>query len=113
MWDAWTDGRMDDVVATMQPDVTWKPLTRPARSFYRGHAGIRRMREDVARVHGTFHTEMSDLDLLSNGSVACQGVLTVHEEAEPSTLRFEALCLMRDGLIAVVDSYAPADPLPA
>jgi len=107
MWDAWHDGRMDDVVATMDPQVVWTPLTRPALSIYRGHAAIRRLRDDSINVHGSYRTEVDRVTLQPDGSVSARGLLfVVPENAGPYLkFEFEAVCFLRDGLIISIDSY--------
>ncbi|MDQ1478867.1 MAG: hypothetical protein QOE62_4096, partial [Actinomycetota bacterium] len=44
IWDAGEEGRIDDLIATMHPQVVWAPFT-PGELSYSGHDGIRRMRD--------------------------------------------------------------------
>src|SRR5947207_905339 len=41
------DGRIEDVLALVDPRVVWRPVTRPGLSQYEGHPGMVRMIADL------------------------------------------------------------------
>ena len=102
MWDAWRDKRMDDVVATMQPDVVWRPITRPALSQYHGRDGILEMRTDIERLRGTMHIEIDAVRSDSYGIVRSTGFIRFvgDEQLTPFEVRFT----FRDGLISQAET---------
>jgi hypothetical protein len=113
MWEAWADGRIGDALATMDTDVTWTPLTRPALNRYCGHEGVRQLRVDSTRIHGSYRTEVHLFTLQDDGSVTARGLLIIQNVgADPYLkLEFEAVCVLVDGLIVSIDSYEPASRL--
>src|ERR1044071_475903 len=56
-----SQGRADHVRALTDPDVTWRPATRPARSFYQGHAETIGLLADLRAAYGPYRTEIDIL----------------------------------------------------
>lgn len=102
MWDADRDDRIDDLLATMHPDVTWCPMTRPGLSLYAGHEGIRKMREETRTTRGVVRIENDDIWLLPDGTVMSMGRAIDHDRR--LDLIFEAHYTFREGLISKVES---------
>src|SRR5882724_6414936 len=93
MWEAFRDGDMDAVIATMDRQVVWTPLTRPARTLYSGHDGIRRFRADTTAIHGPYRSVADTYTLLPDGSVGVKGRVFVETDGDPFLkLNFEAVC---------------------
>jgi hypothetical protein len=42
------DGRIEDMLALIHPQVMWLPVARPGRSLYAGHAGMIRLVDDLS-----------------------------------------------------------------
>lgn len=110
MWNAECAGRIDDVLATMHPEVTWQPLLRPGRAVFYGHSGIREMRAEVERVLGPPEIVVDDYEMLKDRSVVCRGHAVFRDDRP--VLPFEARFTFRDGLIVSVTSYY-SDPAKA
>jgi hypothetical protein len=106
MWEAWADNRLDDVIATMDPDVSWEPIVRPGLTIYRGHDAIRRLRDDVTRVYGPFRTEVDSYVRKPNGTVRCRGLVVGRGENDTPFIRlaFEARCIVFRGKVLSVDT---------
>src|SRR5258706_10974635 len=66
MWAAYSDGRMDAVVATMHPDIEWRPSVRPGRSVYHGFDDIRRMPADSERAVGSYVLHVDSITSLDD-----------------------------------------------
>jgi hypothetical protein len=105
MWEAWNEDRLDGVVAVMQPDVTWRPITRPGVDA--GHDGIHSLHAEVSNLLGRPRVRLDDVTFLADGTVWCVGE-SVFEGGtrEPFGARFT----FRDGLIARIGSSAAAPP---
>jgi hypothetical protein len=102
MWEAWADDRMDDVLATMDAAVTWRPSTLPSFGRYDGHEGVRRLREDAIRVHGSYWTGAPTLTLQDDGSVRVRA-LVIQDDPDAHMKPTEAVCVLRDGLIVSIE----------
>ena len=110
MWAAYDDGKLDDLIATMHPDVRWTPITRPGRTVYSGHAGMRDMHANIEGVRGKIRVALDQVVLLADGSVLTGGRGVFPAGSDPPSLAFEARCTFLDGLIVSVDSYEPGEP---
>jgi hypothetical protein len=100
MWDAGEEGRIDDLIATMHPQVVWAPFT-PGELSYSGHDGIRRMRDAAHAALGAPEIVIDDITLLADGTVLSRG-RAIAPRRQP--VPFEARCEFRDGLIVGVYS---------
>jgi hypothetical protein len=100
MWDAELHGDIEDVIATMHPDVVWAPFSG-GELTYSGHDGIRRMRDATHAVLGAPEIMIDDVSLLADGTVLSRGH-AIGRHHQP--LAFEARCQLRDGLIVGVYS---------
>lgn len=54
------DGRSDDVIARVHPDVVWRPVARPGLSQYRGHEGMVRFLGDIVAAYGPYRVEVDE-----------------------------------------------------
>jgi hypothetical protein len=109
MWEAWADDRMDDVLATMDSAVIWRPSTLPsALGRYEGHEGVRKLRADAVSVHGSYWTGTPTLTLQDDGSVEVHG-LVIQDDPDARMKPTEAVCVLRDGLIVSIDPCAASD----
>src|SRR5436190_23067654 len=52
------DGRVEDVLALVDPQVVWRPVTRPGLSRYEGHPGMVRMVADLRAAYGRYRAEI-------------------------------------------------------
>ena len=103
LWDADRAGDIDGVLATMHSTVTWSPLSR-ARTLYSGHAGIRRLHEEVNRNRGIRTVAIDDFTLTETGNVICRGHATLRDGETKSVQHFESSYIVRDGLIVSVET---------
>jgi ketosteroid isomerase-like protein len=105
MLEAQRDRRFDDVVANMDPEVEWRPITRPGRALYRGHDGIREMHENDDQFLGARYMTVEDVTLSDDGTVTGHGQLVQPgDDGEPSAVHYEAQCTLEDGLIVSVET---------
>ena len=102
MWKAWQDGPIDDVLATMHPDVIWRPAHRPARSAYLRHDGMRAMRAEIERELGKTDVTIEQIVSDPDGTVRSTGVVkfTGREASSP----FEVHFTFRNGLIFIAET---------
>jgi hypothetical protein len=54
------EGRVSDVLALVDRQVVWMPVTRPALNVYVGHAGMARMVADLQAGYGRFRLDVAD-----------------------------------------------------
>jgi ketosteroid isomerase-like protein len=108
LWLAHREGRIDDVLALVHPDVVWHPLTRPGLSLYRGHDGARAMLADLRSALGEFYVEFDEYDELADGRVVCRGHI-VRSEREPAVPSFECVATFLDGLLVGFESTPRSD----
>jgi len=52
------DGRREAVLALVDPNVVWRPVSRPGQSVYHGHAGMLRFMSDLHTAYGRFRIEV-------------------------------------------------------
>jgi ketosteroid isomerase-like protein len=106
LWEAFGEGRIDDVMELLHPEIEFFPMTRPGRSFYVGHEQTRMMLDDLHRAMGDFRIETSEPEVLDDGTVLVRG-LTIREGTDIPPMAFESVIEFRDGLIARLTSRAP------
>ena len=97
MWLAHNEGRLDDMIATMHPQVEWEPWSRPGLSLYTGHDGIRRMQADVLVANGAYTILLDDVTESESDVVTLKARLVRGEDA--AEIPLEVQIQMRDGLI--------------
>jgi ketosteroid isomerase-like protein len=106
-------GRVDDLLELVSPDVVWTPMTRPGRTRYLGRDGTRDLLDDLHRVYGEFRVELEAVTELDDGTVTVRGrpVRSDHgANAEPVGPQFECLVTLRDGLVVSFDSKVAEAP---
>jgi hypothetical protein len=109
MWLAHREGRIDDMLDLIHPRVLWRPLSRPGRSLYSGHDGIRRMLEDTRAANGNYWLELDDLSEPEPSFVLAKGrVVALDANGEMVALDIEMLIAMRDGLVHEVETLPQA-----
>jgi hypothetical protein len=109
MWLAHREDRVDDMLDLIHPRVLWRPLSRPGRSLYSGHDGIRRMLEDTRKANGNYWLELDDITEPEPNIVSAKGrVVALDANGETVALAIELLIAMRDGLVHEVETQ----PLP-
>jgi hypothetical protein len=106
MCQAWADDRVDDVLATLSPDISWRPSTLPGR--YVGHEGVRRLRKDALSVHGSYWTGVPTFTQHDDGSVTMRS-LVIQDDPDARMKPTESVCVFRDGLIVSIDPCEPTD----
>jgi ketosteroid isomerase-like protein len=52
------DDRREAVLALVDPNVVWRPVSRPGQSVYHGHAGMLRFMSDLRTAYGRFRIEV-------------------------------------------------------
>jgi ketosteroid isomerase-like protein len=110
LWMAQSHGQIEEMLAYIHPDVRWRPLTRPARSLYVGHAGTLDMLADLRASMGEFRMEWEELREQPDGNVIGVGhPVLLTDQGEVAGPQIEGLIEMRDGLVAGLDSRPVGD----
>ena len=102
LWEAWRVGQMDDATATMHPDVVWRPITRPARTEYRGPAGVRQMRLHIEQLRGEMDLRVDEILATEGDTVRATGSVQFPDDADRTP--FAVVFSFRDGLICFVET---------
>ncbi len=98
------------MLALVHPDVVWRPLTRPGRSEYVGHAGTRAMVDDLRRAMGDYRIDFESISELPNGRVLAVGeVVRTTPNGEIRGPRFDCLLTLRDRLVIALESTENTD----
>ena len=98
---AFSEDRLEDVLALTDRDIVWLPQTRPGRSVYTGHAGTAQLMRDARGTLGPFRVVIDHSDFLADGRVRLRGSrVRSAGQAEP----FDLLVTVRDRLVLRVDS---------
>jgi hypothetical protein len=101
LFSAQREGRIDDAVELLHPDVLWQPWFRPARSVYSGASGFRTMLVDAEAAKGPFWFELTAVEAGSSPDqiqVRCRAELVDQSVAVVWVVQF------RDGLICDVSA---------
>ncbi len=112
------DGRIEDVLALVDPQVVWRAVTRPGLSHYQGHPGMVRMVADLRAAYGPFRAEVEDIasDADTVMPARCEVHVTVRVRAVRQTDLGEmpgppirALYTLRAGRVVLMESELEAD----
>ncbi len=55
------DGRIEDMLALVHPQVIWQPVARPGLTMYEGHAGMIRLVADLGAAYGRYRLEVEEI----------------------------------------------------
>jgi ketosteroid isomerase-like protein len=109
LFTAHDEGRIEDMLALVHPDVVWEPQTRPARSTYIGHAGTLAMVDDLRAALGVYRIDYDNVVELADGRILAQGDLVRKTpEGEVRGPRVECVVTLFDGLVIALDSSGRA-----
>jgi len=101
------EGRLDEMLALIHPDVVCYPLNRPGLTMYEGHAGTLRMQEDARRVVGDFQMDYDEIIELADGRVFTSGRLVRSVDGtDGGGAPINAMYGLRDGLIISLESQS-------
>lgn len=104
--------RIDDVLALVDPHVTWRPVTRPGLSEYHGHTGVAQFVADLfAAYDGRFRIVIEEIITISPTEVhlrvhAVQETDSGDKPRGPSVL---GVYTIHDGKVTSLESE-PAEP---
>jgi ketosteroid isomerase-like protein len=113
LWLAHREGRMADLLALVDPDVEWHPVSRPGLTVYRGHAGTLAMLADFRSSIGDYWVDVHEYVALPDGRVVARGTTMLRTaEGEVVGPPFETVCTMRDGRIVLLESADGSDEAP-
>jgi hypothetical protein len=57
------EGRVEDLLALVHPQICCQPLVRPGRTTYYGHEGMARLVADMRAVHGYYQIQAHTMAL--------------------------------------------------
>ena len=61
LYEAMRDGQAEDVLALVDPEVTYRPLDHSELSVYRGHEGMLRLMRDLHATLGDYQLNIVDM----------------------------------------------------
>lgn len=102
LYEALRDGRIEDVLAVTDPQVTCQPLVRPGLTFYHGHQGMTSLARDLHTVHGNYQVAIDRIT--EDGSKITVQARIMHKPGGPQPLRVTSEYTLRDGLIYSIES---------
>jgi hypothetical protein len=104
LWLAQHEFRTDDVLALVHPEVQWSPMSRPARSIYEGHDGVRLMFDDARRANGLYWTELDEVTEPEDGVVWAKSRVITPTDEGTTEIHLHLVITFLDGLIHRVDT---------
>jgi ketosteroid isomerase-like protein len=105
VWAAHAEGRIDDMVALLDLEVMWRPLSRGTQSLYFGWTGTRRMLAEMAQMHGSYMVVLDDVVERSPGQVEVRARMErVEPDGSTMSLPVWMIFALRDGVVITVDT---------
>ena len=105
MWLCHREGRIDDMLELLHPNVIWWPMCAPGRARYAGHDGIRRMLVDIRAANGNHWIELDAISEIEHNLISARGrVVALDADGEPVSTAIEMLMTMRNGLVHRVET---------
>jgi hypothetical protein len=99
------DGRIEDILALVHPEVVCQPLVRPGFSQYVGHSGMVDLVTNLGAAYGHYWIQIDDMAADGDGRVMVHGRIirkTDHGDLElPLTTSTYTLV---DGMVAAIES---------
>jgi hypothetical protein len=100
MFAAHAEGRVEDFLSMIHPEVVWQPGTRPARPFYLGRDGTLALFWDMAQVYGDFYLDRLRFADVGGGRVLVRGLIVTRASgAQDPDAVFKTVITVRDNLI--------------
>lgn len=101
LWLAHREGRIDDLLQLVDPNVRWQPVARPGRSLYEGHDGVRVMVDDMkAAAGGAYRFELEAVDEVADDVVRVLALVVASDsDGDPVELPLELVITLRNGLV--------------
>ncbi len=106
-----SDGRIEDLLALVDPEVRCIPVSRPALTVYEGHAGMARLVADLSAAYGPHRIEVEDITVESDTQVTAQ--TRVVQESDHGDLllrRIKSVYTLRAGLVTSIEGDPSTDP---
>ena len=105
MWDAYGRDDLGGVLEVTDPDVEWREAVHLFdRGTYRGHDGIRQMRQENDEVWPGMRVEVEEAFDAGDGTVVAIGRFRDDERM----VRFVHVCRLRDGKLVELTEYEDA-----
>ncbi len=105
------DGRVEDVVALVDPHVVWVPSIRPGRTVYEGRAGVAQFVTDLHAAYGRFRIEVHDITqgdgAVNAGETEVTALIGGFRRIGGDELSLPSLTILftiRDGLVTFMES---------
>ena len=99
-------GHLDEALTLADPAIVIRPLTRPGRSVYHGHAGLLDLLDNAGRTVGDHRVEWGELSESAPGTVtAVSTVWLATDGGERAIARIRNEFVVHDGLVTEYDSY--------
>jgi ketosteroid isomerase-like protein len=106
-----SDGRIEDLLALVDPGVRCIPATRPGRTVYEGHAGMARLVADLSAAYGPHRIEVEEITVESGTQVTARTrVLQESDHGDLLLRRITSVYTLRAGLVTSIEGDARTDP---
>jgi hypothetical protein len=104
------DGRIDDVLDLVHPQVFWEPAPRLGQELYVGHVGVRTMFAEADRTYSSAQVDLDEVTEKPRNVVRASGSLTMTRADGTVTITRIALSVgFLEGLVSDVVVKAVPD----
>jgi hypothetical protein len=98
------DGRTDDMLALVDPQVIWKSSVRPGLSLYTGHAGLIEYCNDLRAALGSFRFEIQEITVVDQLVTVRIHMIRRTEQGEQPPDPADGIFTVINGLVVTMDS---------
>jgi hypothetical protein len=98
------------MLALIHPEVHWWPMSRPARSMYEGHAGVRAMLDDAQQANDSYWMELDEVVETAKNVVRARSRVVRPTDQGQVQIHLELVITMREGLVYKVETTR-TDPM--
>src|SRR5258708_1734352 len=98
------EGRVEEVLALTDPEVVWRPIFRPGRALYSGHAELGCFLSDRRSAWGRVWFEVEDIAEQAGPQVTARLRVVTKIGGSEQAWSVISVFTFRDGLVASVDS---------
>jgi ketosteroid isomerase-like protein len=106
MFEAFNDGRIEDLLAMIHPSAVFEPVTRPGRTVYIGHEGVLDLISDIRRTPSQGRVRFDAFTKLPDGRVEARGhQIVATDDGEVMGQRVSPVITVNDGLVVRLESW--------
>ena len=105
LYTALRDSQLKDVLALCDPDVTCRPLLRPARSVYYRFDGMARLINDMHAAHGQYQVRIDSVTEKDGRTITVQATIIPEPARNEPPLPVTTVYTLHNGLITAIESW--------